>query len=458
MVESNKAKSTFMEVREAPGELPELWDREAVFVANLLSLFFGNELETETLREEVGALETYGGRLVPIVNMVFAGGRNLLTLEREPDARLWRYFQEDLGLNLPEIEILPHADYAARREGATSAVLENVLKTIKSHPSIWMDGFVTDELLAHTAELTDKKLISSVEGSKCGNNKLLLHRHLAEAGLPSFDTVVAESPSDVPRCLQILNDWGYRYAVVKAQIGASGVGMRKLDVSAPSGIPDYLFFEGPCLVEGWLDDSLEGIEVLGSPSVQMFVHDNRLHLYDITAQFLNAESVHEGNQAPPPFLQGAPQVTRELLQQAEVGGRWLHGIGYRGTASADFHMVRRDGKIEIRLCEINARVTGATYPAILARRFVPRGAWIMRNVMFTTPRKSDAILNELESLGILYRPGNESGVLPVNFNANDEGVVAKAQLLALGRNRDDVESAFHLIRRHPAMTWNYDRD
>lgn len=82
----------------------------------------------------------------------------------------------------------------------------------------------------------------------------------------------------------------------------------------------------------------------------------------------------------------------------------------------------------------------------------------MRNVMFTTPRKSDAILNELESLGILYRPGNESGVLPVNFNANDEGVVAKAQLLALGRNRDDVESAFHLIRRHPAMTWNYDRD
>ena len=40
------------------------WDRPGMFVANLFSLFFGNENQTKDLCTEVGRLETYGGRLV----------------------------------------------------------------------------------------------------------------------------------------------------------------------------------------------------------------------------------------------------------------------------------------------------------------------------------------------------------------------------------------------------------
>ncbi len=447
-----------LKIRQHPGILPEFWDREVVFVANLLSLFFGNEQETERLREEVGALESYGGRLVPIINLLFGGSRNLLVLERDPDYRLLAYFRNNLGLRLPEIEILPHAEYSGNRETGRTLRFKTVFEAIRKHPAAWMDGFVTEARLAESARLTGKRLISTVEGSKNGNNKLLLHQHLRAAGLPCFDVRVAERPGDIRRCLRDLKDAGYRQAVVKAQIGASGIGMKKVDTESPESIPEYLFHEGPCLVEGWLDDSFDGIKVLGSPSVQMFVHDDCLHLYDITAQFLNAESVHEGNQAPPPYLETLPEVRHELLSQATVGGRWLHGLGYRGTASADFHLIKRGESPEVRLCEINARVTGATYPAILARNFAPEGAWIMRNVLFTEPRKSDEVLHEFERSGMLYRPGINKGILPVNFNTSDEGLVVKAQLLAVGGNRREVESVFDLIRRHPSMTCDYDRD
>ena len=41
-----------------PGHLPEFWDRHAVFFANLLGLFFGNEAETESLTQEVGEIDS----------------------------------------------------------------------------------------------------------------------------------------------------------------------------------------------------------------------------------------------------------------------------------------------------------------------------------------------------------------------------------------------------------------
>ena len=53
--------------------LPPAWDRSGIFVANLFSLFFGNENQTRDLCAEVGRLETYGGRLIPILGLMFKG-------------------------------------------------------------------------------------------------------------------------------------------------------------------------------------------------------------------------------------------------------------------------------------------------------------------------------------------------------------------------------------------------
>ncbi|MEX2578418.1 MAG: hypothetical protein WD342_05105 [Verrucomicrobiales bacterium] len=432
-----------VEVIAAPGRLPVFPERNAVFVANLLGLFFGNEEQTRMLAEEVGELDSYGGRLIPVVDLLFPGaGSNLLALERVPDPALCRYFEETAGLSLPDRFILPHAEYLeiGRALEAGKPVGHEAFKQLEEHPSAFMDGYVTDETLSSLARATGKRTISSVEGSHGGNNKRALHQHLEAVGLPVVTTELAESPAHVAECLGRLAAAGFTSGVVKAAIGASGIGLVKVasleDVDSIPEIPEHFFREGPCLVQGWLKPGEMGVLEVRSPSVQMFLDEKSVTLYDLTEQILSRFSIHEGNEAPPPYLFDRPELRRELLRQAGEAAKWLHRRGYRGTGSVDFLAVDyEDGRSVAYVCEINARVTGATYPAVLARHLLPDGAWLLRNFRFDNPLPGDALLKALRNSGDLFVPGEaEVGVLPVNFNFGPDGLVHKGQFLCLAHS------------------------
>jgi hypothetical protein len=219
-----------------------------------------------------------------------------------------------------------------------------------------------------------------------------------------------------------------------------------------------MFFEGPCLVQGWLDEQVPGVGFIGSPSMQMFLDDSTVHLFDVTDQILSVDSVHEGNEAPPPFWTEYPEVERAMREQSAAVGRWLHDAGYRGTASGDFHVIQRSGQTEVRLCEVNARVTGATYPSVLARRFLPEGAWLMRNVRFDPPVSSRELLQALQRAGHCFMPGSAGGVLPINFNADHDDLVRKAQFLCLGASSADCLQHLLSAAEILPVKWTYDRD
>jgi len=468
----------------APGRLPAFWDRSVVFFANLLALFYGNRGATEELATTVGGIETYGGRLCPVLNLLFRGGENLLVLESPPDDDLLGYFATDLGLEVPEIAILHHDRYGALCDGlrrvagvaeadGEPAVQRSVpgdapagadhdpaVARIAEHEAPWLDGFVTDELLTDVAEVLGKRTIITPEISRQGNNKLLLHRFLEDRGFPVFDTAIVERPADIPAAAASLREKGYRRVVVKAQVGASGIGMRRLDAARPEldRVDEHMFYEGPCLVQGWLEEDLDGLREVGSPSVQVFLGERHVSLYDVTEQILSFESIHEGNRAPPPYWRTLPGCEDQMRDQAEAVGRWLHGGGYRGTASADFLVVERRGRIEVRLCEVNARVTGATYPSVLARRFSPDGCWLMRNLLLDPPIRGRDLLGALRRAGHLYTDGAQQGVLPINFNVDRAGLVRKGQFLCLG----PAETVCLDLLMHAAgvlpVTWTYDRD
>lgn len=459
MSEGPVETKTSPKIEREIGAKPRFWERNAVFVANLLSLFFGNTRGTEVLRHEVGSLETYGGRLIPILDLVFQGGENLLVLEGKPDPVLCEYFERELGLSLPDVEIGQHTDYLSilDQEQSLTEGARRLVEVVRDHPAEWIDGFVTDRPLVRLAELAGKKLITSREGSHRGNNKYLLHQFLLSRGLPVFDTVIARDETEVLESIRGLAGKGYRHGVVKAQVGASGIGMMRLDFEKPEAVPEYLFFEGPCLVQGWLEEA-DGIQFLGSPSVQMFIGDDRVCLFDMTDQILSRQSVHEGNVAPPPYLEANEGLKEELLKQGEVAALWLHEQGYRGTASADFHVVNRRGACEVRLCEVNARITGATYPSRLARSFCPGGAWLMRNIRFSKPYENRLILDALDEGCLLLHAGGTNGVLPINFNLTPDGYVAKGQFLAIGASLDEVRELFRAVRNLEAILWEYDRD
>jgi hypothetical protein len=452
----------------APGQLPLFWDRSVVFFANLLALFFGNREAIKELATQVGQIETYGGRLCPLINLLFRGPDNLLVLEREPDARLLKYFTDDLGLTIPPCIILPHKQYLQLPErliDANRCLFGNdstarIWQQIAEHPADWIDGFVTDAILMATATAFRKQTLVSSEASRLGNNKLLVHRFLQQQGFPVFDTYLAEAPSDIVEAAAALRAQGYPRIVVKSQIGASGIGMLTLDADRPDvqRVLDHWFFEGPCLVQGWLDEQVSGLRRLGSPSMQMFLDETSVNLYDVTEQILSAESVHQGNIAPPPYWQTMQEVQWPLREQSEAVGRWLHQHGYRGTASADFLVVQRDQRLDVILCEVNARVTGATYPAVLARHFCPGGTWLMRNLVFDPPVASEDLLATLNRAGYLFLAGHARGVLPINFNPGPCGRIRKGQFLCLGSEQDGCIADLNQSAQLLPVAWDYDRD
>ena len=452
-----------VEIRKKTGQLPDFWDRSIVFFANVLSIFFENSDEIENLKQQIHGMETYGGRLIPIIDILFKGQNNLLVLEKAPDETLIKYFQDELGLSLPDIVIVPHSVYTTvlpEIDKMNKNEIGSALTSICQHNASWIDGFVSDSTLIKIAQALNKLTISSLEGSRKGNNKFLLHEYLAENGYPVFDTFSASSSDEVSSCVAMLHKKGYKEVVIKAQIGASGIGMVKYSTESckTSDIPDHLFFEGPCMVQGWLDETTANVRHLGSPSVQLFLDDDTVTLYDITEQILSNDSIHEGNMSPPPYFSPGSYIHEELLRQSTSAGAWLHEQGYRGTASIDFLVVERLGEIEVRACEINARVTGATYPSVLARYFKPHGAWVMRNLRFILPLRDTSILEVLDQTGKLFHPGMENGIIPVNFNLDEESGIQKGQFLSLGPNLEGCLRLFKEIESILPVSWFYDRD
>ncbi len=419
-----------VELSVIPGSVPPPRSGNVAYLANLSRLFFENEELTARLRETVQTLESYGGRLLPILCLLWDGERSILAIERRPWPDLETYFRHDLRLRLPRL-----FTYDPNHPWSGDLPAE-----IRKTPHCHLDGFVTDHHLAELAARTGARLAGSVSGSRQGNNKVLLRRFLEQHGELVFDGFEAASPRDVRRAARSLSQLGYRTAVAKAAVGASGIGLARFETSRPPEIPESYFLEGPCLVEGWLDRSFPGIKSVASPSVQMVITESRIFLYDITDQILSPDSIHEGNTAPPESFSD-PAVTEELLRLAGVAARWLHTREYRGTASADFHLARRDSDPpEIRICELNARVTGATYPSLMARHFLPKGAWLMRNLHFPDPDKGPKILHDLLQSNLLFRPGASSGVLPFNLNTDDRGRIHKGQFLFLASGPQRVRS------------------
>lgn len=407
-----------------PGTVPPARSGNVAYLANLSHIFFDNREMTDELRATVHTLESYGGRLLPVLCLLWSGSRNLLALERPPLQPLQEYFGGGLQLALPRLFVFQ----------PDSAPSPELVAAIRDTEHCHLDGFVTDDPVMRLAEQTGARLAGSLNGSRLGNDKLLLHRFLKSEGELVFEGIEASDPSEIPTAARELARRGYRHAVAKSCIGASGIGLVRFPTDQPAEIPRSHFHHGPCLVEGWLDDSVEGIRSVASPSVQMVVTEDCVYLYDLTDQILSSDSVHEGNVSPPESFD-EPALEEELLRKAGVVGRWLHAQGYRGTASTDFHLAfHHSGAVDVRVCELNARVTGATYPSLLARRFLPQGTWLMRNLLLARPARPDRIIDDLEQAGLLFRPGDSEGVLPINFNSDDDALVCKGQFLFLGRN------------------------
>jgi len=64
----------------------------------------------------------------------------------------------------------------------------------------------------------------------------------------------------------------------------------------------------------------------------------------------------------------------------------------------------------------------------------------------------------LDRAGYLFHPDMQEGVLPINFNLDENGSVQKGQFLCLGKNLDDCLIMLEQVESTLPLSWHYDRD
>lgn len=439
------------------GRLPRMWDDSAVFVANLGCVFFGDPDKTREIVEHVIGFHGYGGRLIPILDLLFRGGGNLLVVGREPSADLMGYFSGSLGLGLPEIEV---ARVTAGCGPQQEPIEAELLERMRLHPARLFEAYVTDPYLEDVGRDLGKVLLNTHRACREANDKILLNRFLREAGLPVFDGGEAELGAELEERFDRLHEMGYARSIVRASLGASGFGMFVADLAAARSepFPSHLFREGRVLVHGWVEEGRMGASAVFSPSVQFFCGKDGVTIFDVTDQILRHESIHEGNLSPPSSISPGDDVYGEVLQQAEAVASWVDSTGYRGTASVDFLVFKRNGRPAVHVCEVNARVTGATYPSLLALHFNPGGSWLMRNTVFDPSIDCGEFLATLGRAGRLYEPGSGEGILPMNIILGDDGKMLKAQLLFLARSPQACTAMARNMSTDLSLSCFFDRD
>jgi len=448
-----------VEVR--PARLPRAWPSSAVFFANIDCIFYGDPDKTRHLRENVSGFPGYGARMLPILGLIHGGTDNLLLMPKAPNPALLTYFRDTLSLPVPKTLSLD--DYGVQTHSVNETASGSFVRMLRTHPAGRIDGYVTDPQLEALARRVDKPLVNSHAASRGANDKVNLFRFLAETGLPVFDGSEAEAGADLSDDLDRLRRLGYGKAILRSALGASGFGMKIVDLENPESQDTTPFFRRgePLLVHGWIEEGRQGIEALLSPSVQFFCHkEDSATIFDITQQYLSHESIHEGNISPPPGFAVKPgdEIYDRLIQQSREVIRWVAVTGYLGTGSIDFLIYRIEGNLQVRVCEVNARVTGATYPSMLARHFGPERAWLMRNFRFGSCLDVGETFELIKRKHLLFRPGDDAGVLPINFITNPEGQVTKAQLLFLGETPSECMRQTEAFVRAMPPRCVYDRD
>jgi len=97
-----------VDVKIIPGKLPPFWDRGVLFFCNIHSIFYENQEEASDLMRQIAGAQSYGGRVMSILNLLFYRGPNRILLEAPPEASLLDYLSGDLRLSLPGFDVLDH--------------------------------------------------------------------------------------------------------------------------------------------------------------------------------------------------------------------------------------------------------------------------------------------------------------------------------------------------------------
>ncbi len=236
----------------------------------------------------------------------------------------------------------------------TENILSNpsFIEELKQRNYKTLINFSVDSRVEQLASAIGAECIVSSVVSNQANDKWLLKKFLSHADLPTIEGVYTSDANVIREYFERKEHYFFK---------------------SPHGVSGYGFWSNQ---KNSLEDILSqynGIELIierviekeSSPSIQFCIYENdgvkNAIIFGFTDQILEGWQHYLGNESPSIYFKENKEITRECLRQSEKIIEYIMSLGYVWFGGIDF-MVSTEK--QVYASEVNARFTGATYPAI----------------------------------------------------------------------------------------------
>ncbi len=224
------------------------------------------------------------------------------------------------------------------------------IQKLKSYHFKKIVPFFVNNDMQELSKILDIPLTVSQDIFTHANDKLLLKKYLIQAQLPTID-------GDFTSDKEILKKYFLspeRY-LFKDPLWVSGYGFWDNTENTFEEL-EANYWGKELIIEKFIQKE-------SSPSVQFFISEDRSIgiIFWITDQILENGKIYLWNKSPSQYV--GTKIQDILISQSKKIIEYITKIGYNGFWGIDFIV---DTSGEVYATEVNARFTGATYPAITA--------------------------------------------------------------------------------------------
>lgn len=224
------------------------------------------------------------------------------------------------------------------------------IEKLKSYHFKKIVPFFVNNDMQELSKILDIPLSVSQDIFTHANDKLLLKKYLIQAQLPTID-------GDFTSDKEILKKYFLspeRY-LFKDPLWVSGYGFWDNTENTFEEL-EANYWGKELIIEKFIQKE-------SSPSVQFFISEDKSIgiIFWITDQILENGKIYLWNKSPSQYV--GTKIQDTLISQSKKIIEYITKIGYNGFWGIDFIV---DTSGEVYATEVNARFTGATYPAITA--------------------------------------------------------------------------------------------
>lgn len=366
--------------------------------------------------------------------------------QQTADARMLAdYFRFNRVSDFQNDHILEIEDSSVSVEHLTSNILKSptVLRELTRLHGNSIEPFIVSPRLEAISNQIGKGIPMPALTAERFNDKWRLRRLLEHMGISTPGGILIDSRTGMlldqgVSAVEELRRVGHIEFCITRPHSCSGQGMfRFRHVEAMAEILQTdLCNDSRLLIEPWIQD------VVGSPSFQVRIGDTNAddYLIGITDQILCSGDntrgpAHLGNSSPSEYCinAGFMSLVGRIIDV-------LRNNGARGLLGVDLIVTRSSANsTEILVSEVNARMTGSMFGALLATKVRGHNAqrYLCHNNISVSPGTTlDSYICHLESLRIHYHRGSSDGVIVVsNGNLRNGKIMIVA--MADGKERLD---------------------